>query len=117
MIHSGLEQKKYYREKFMRAILISPQSQSFYEIEISSHEDIVKLIGYQTIESDAVGTQGDRLYFDEECFIRGTEGRFQIDNIVPVSGKGVIVGCAEDGATLRDAVTALDELQKRTKFI
>jgi hypothetical protein len=101
----------------MRALLISPENQSIEETEITSQNDIVKLIGFDTIESDAVGDQGDCLYFDEECFIRGTEGRFQIDNVIPVSGKGVIVGTAKDGVTLGDAVTKLDDLRSRIKFL
>jgi hypothetical protein len=101
----------------MRALLISPENQSIKETEITSQNDIVKLIGYDTIESDAVGDKGDRLYFDEECFIRGSEGRFQIDSVIPVSGKGVIVGTAKDGVTLGDAVTGLDDLRSRIKFL
>jgi hypothetical protein len=80
-------------------------------------DDIAALIGYDTIESDAIGSQGDRLYFDEECFIRGTEGRFQIDKVIPVAGKGVIVGVADDGVTLRDVSTDLDELRARIKYL
>ncbi|MGB5518402.1 MAG: hypothetical protein WBO73_08070 [Gammaproteobacteria bacterium] len=101
----------------MKAILISPEKQTIEEIQIEKQEDIADLIGYDTIESDVVGDNGDRLYFDEECFIRGIEGRFQIDNIVPVSGKGVIVGTAGEPATLADVVTELDDLYKRTKFL
>ncbi|MGB5583170.1 MAG: hypothetical protein WBO93_06190 [Gammaproteobacteria bacterium] len=101
----------------MKAILISPEKQTIEEIQIEKQEDIADLIGYDTIESDVVGDNGDRLYFDEECFIRGIEGRFQIDSIVPVSGKGVIVGMTGEPATLTDVVTELDDLYKRTKFL
>jgi hypothetical protein len=101
----------------MKAILINPENRSLEAIDISGHDDLVKLIGYDTLESDAVGTAGDRLYFDEECFLRGTSGRFQIDTIIPVSGKGVIVGTAEDGTTLRDAVTDIDALRSRIKYL
>ena len=101
----------------MKAILINPESRSIEAIDISGRDDLVKLIGYETLESDAVGTTGDRLYFDEECFLRGTSGRFQIDTLIPVSGKGVIVGTAEDGTTLRDAVTAIEDLRQRIKYL
>jgi len=101
----------------MRAILINPESRSIEAIDISGHADLVKLIGYDTLESDAVGTADDRLYFDEECFLRGTSGRFQIDTLIPVSGKGVIVGTGEDGTTLRDAVTGIDALRSRIKYL
>jgi hypothetical protein len=101
----------------MKAILINPENRSLEAIDIRSRDDLVKLIGYDTLESDAVGTAGDRLYFDEECFLRGTGGRFQIDTIIPVSGRGVIVGTGEDGTTLRDAVTDIDALRNRIKYL
>ena len=101
----------------MKAFLITPDKQSIEAININGREDIAKLIGYDTIESDAVGTAGDRLYFDEECFLRGTSGRFQIDSVIPVSGRAVIVGTADDGATLRDVVTGVDSLRRRIKYL
>lgn len=101
----------------MKAILINPENRSIDAIEFGDRNDLARLIGFDTLESDAVGTTGDRLYFDEECFLRGTSGRFQIDTIIPVSGKGVIVGSAEDGNTLSDVVTSIDELRSRIKFL
>ena len=101
----------------MKALLINPESQSIEAIDIGSHADLAGLIGYDTIESDAVGTAGDRLYFDEECFLRGTTGRFQIDTIIPVSGRAVIVGTADDGATLRDVATDIDDVRSRIKYL
>ncbi len=101
----------------MKAILINPENRSIDAIDFDDRDDLVRLIGFDTLESDAVGTTGDRLYFDEECFLRGTSGRFQIDTIIPVSGKGVIVGTAEDGNTLSDVVTGIDELRSRIKFL
>lgn len=101
----------------MKVVLIDPEKRSIESVDINNLNDIVRLVGYDTIESDAVGTQGDRLYFDEECFLRGTTGRFQIDTIIPVSGKGVIVGTAEDGNTLRDRVIDIDALRNRIKYL
>ena len=101
----------------MKALLISPDRHSIDEVEIASLDDIKGLIGFDTIESDAIGPQGDRLYFDEECFLRGTSGRFQIDTLVPVAGKGVVAGTAGDGVTLRDVVTDADDLRGRIKYL
>lgn len=101
----------------MKAILINPEIRSLDAIDITNRDDLVRLIGYDTLESDAVGTEGDRLFFDEECFLRGTAGRFQIDTIIPVSGKGVIVGTADDGSTLHDAVSSIDALRNRIKYL
>lgn len=100
----------------MKALLIDPEHHSIEVIEINSPVELAGLIGYDTLESDAVGTAGDRLYFDEECFLRGTSGRFQIDTVIPVSGRAVIVGTTDDG-TLRDVATDLDDLRTRIKYL
>lgn len=101
----------------MKALLINPESHALETIDVQGREDIAKRIGYDTIESDAVGSGGDRLFFDEECFLRGTKGRFQIDSVIPVSGKAVIVGTADGGATLPDVDTDIDSLRSRIKYL
>jgi hypothetical protein len=101
----------------MKALIINPDTQSVEEIVITGHDDIVKRIGFDSVTSDEIGPEGDRLYFDEECFLRGSSGRFQIDNVVPVSGMGVIAGSADDGATLRDIVSDIDTLRRRIKYL
>jgi hypothetical protein len=101
----------------MKALLIDPEHHSIEAIDLHSHADLASLIGYDTIESDAVGTAGDRLYFDEECFLRGTTGRFQIDTLIPVSGRAVIAGTADDGATLRDVATDIEDVRSRIKYL
>jgi hypothetical protein len=73
----------------MKALLIATEHRSVAMTEIGGHEDIAKLIGFDTIESEAVGTDGDRIYFDEKCFLRGTGGRFQVDSLIPISGNAV----------------------------
>ena len=84
-------------------------------IDIAGHDDIVKLIGFDTVTSDEIGPDGDRVYFDEECFLRGTSGRFQIDTVIPVSGIGVIAGSSDVGTTLRDAVSDTGSIRGRIK--
>ncbi len=101
----------------MKALLITPENRSIEAIDIGGHDDIARLIGFDTIESDAVGTEGDRLYFDEECFLRGAGGRFQVDSIIPISGKAVIVGTTGNGTALRDATTDVDSLRSRIKYL
>ena len=99
-----------------KAFLISPADESIEPIELNNLDEVPGLVGYDTIESDGVGEAGDRLFFDEECFIRGTSGRFQIDKLIPVAGKGVIVGVAADGSTLQDVSLSQEELLGRTRF-
>lgn len=101
----------------MRAILINGERQSIEPIDIAGREDIARVIGFETIESDALGAAGDRLYFDEECFLRGTGGRFQIDKLIPVSGKAIVVGSGDAGAALLDVTTDIDSLRSRIKYL
>jgi hypothetical protein len=105
------------RQKHMKALLITPDRRSIDWVDIGGREDIAKLIGFNTIESDAVGTEGDRLYFDEECFLRGGGVRFQVDSVIPVSGKAVIAGTSKDGKELRDVVTDIGSLRSRIKYL
>lgn len=98
------------------AYLIVSDEQTIEPIELSGTDDVARLVGFDTIETDSVGDTGDRLFFDEECFIRGSEGRFQIDKLIPVSGKGVVVGVASDGETLTDVTISLEALRQRTQF-
>jgi len=100
----------------MKALLISPETQDIDTVEIGGNEDIIELIGFATITSDEIGPEGDLLFFDEECFLRGTSGRFQIDTVIPVSGKGVIVGTTDDGATLKDVVSDVTSIKSRIKY-
>ncbi len=101
----------------MKALLITPETRSIEAIDIRGREDIVKLIGFDTVESDAVGSDGDRLFFDEECFLRGTAGRFQVDKLIPISGKAVIVGTAGDANALRDVALDVETLRARLVYL
>jgi len=101
----------------MKALRINPEQQTIDEVDISGLDGIVQLIGFDTVISDDIGPDGDRLYFDEDCFLRGSSGRFQIDTVVPVAGIGVVVGMAADGEQLQDASSDLEGLRKRLKYL
>lgn len=100
----------------MRALLIDPEKQTIEAIDIAGMDGIVRVVGFDSIASDAIGEQGDRLFFDEECFLRQSKGRFQIDTVIPVAGKGVIVGTDSADDKLSDAVTDIEDLRGRIKF-
>lgn len=101
----------------MQALLITPGDQSVTLVQVDNTADIAQLIGYDTLTSDAIGDGGDRLFFDEECFLRGTTGRFQIDTLIPVSGKAVVLGADETGAVLSDVSLDASALTERIKFL
>ncbi len=103
----------------MQAFLIDAYDQTIEPIEIeASLDDIRRAIGHDTIESDDVGDGDDRLFFDEECFIRQQPkpGRFRLDSLPPVAGRGVVVGGGPEADSLRAPEIMLDELKARVQF-
>ena len=103
----------------MKGFLIDPAARTITPVEIEGGVDGVRtLIGFATVDSDEIDDNGDRLFFDEECFIRSAHGspRFRLDNLAPVAGKGVVVGSSAQGKALADAVVGLEALQGRVTF-
>ena len=100
----------------MKAYRINPEKAAIEEIDVANLADIVEQIGFDTIESDAIGTDGDRLYFDEECFLRGGGVRFQIDTVIPVWGRAIVVGTTTDGS-LCDVAADMENLRGRIKYL
>jgi len=98
----------------MKAIVINGQSREVSVADISSREDIIALIGESTVISDSVDDT-NLVYFDEDCFIRGTEGRFRIDSLAPIAGKAVVLGGSE--AAPSDTSLDVDTLQARITFL
>ena len=101
----------------MKAFLIDPASQSATTIHLSSGlDEIRQLIGFDTVDSDELNPSGDRLFFDERCFIRNEPGagRFKFATHAPVAGRGVIA-CMADGA-FQDCSLTLDEVQQKLEF-
>jgi hypothetical protein len=105
-----------HRNDTMKALLINPETQSVEAIDIQSVQDIADRIGFETVISDEIGPDGDRLYFDEECFLRGTSGRFQIKGVAPVAGIGIVAGSQDDEA-LRDAASDVASLSARVRYL
>jgi len=99
----------------MHAFLIDGVKQNLELVEISSKKDIVKLVGQDTIIFDEIDS-ADAVYFDEDCFIRGSSGRFQIDSLAPIAGKAVVIGFL-DGEQLTNVTCALEDFLPRVKFL
>jgi hypothetical protein len=103
----------------MKAFLIDAHEQTIEPVEIEPSLDAIRhAVGFDTIESDDVRGGDDRLFFDEECFIRqqARPGRFQLDTLPPVAGRGVVVGGGPDESSLRGPEISLEELRGRVKF-
>lgn len=101
----------------MKAFRIDPVGKTVEELEVHNTGDIAEAIGFDSIISDEIGPNGDRLYLDEDCFIRGSEGRFQIDKIAPVAGFGVVVGSDGSEDELQDVSQDLETLIARIAYL
>lgn len=103
----------------MQVLAINPLTKEIHAVEIANtKEALQELIGFSTIDSDEIDENGDRLFFDEECFIRqqGNVGRFKVDSLAPVAGIGVIVNSL-DGKTFQSAIINTEELLKRVTYL
>jgi hypothetical protein len=103
----------------MPCFLIDPTQKTITALEGGVDLTGVRaLIGFETVDSDEIDANGDRLYFDEKCFIRQTPGvgRFQLDSLAPVAGMGVVVGSGAQG-TLQTPQVSLEALIARVKFL
>ena len=97
----------------MKAFLISPESQTIESIDIQDQNDIKCHIGFDTVISDELGDD-QHIFFDEECFLRQAKGRFQIDKLVPISGKAIVISMS--GEDLSDVALEKSALAARVNF-
>jgi len=103
----------------MQAFLIDPGAHHIVEVELDDGlQGIQRLIGYDSVDSDEIDDAGNRLYFDESCFIRDVPGagRFRLDNLAPVAGRGVVVASDATDGPMRSPTIALEALKLRVRF-
>jgi hypothetical protein len=103
----------------MQVLTINPLTKEIQVVETAdTKEALQELIGFSTIDSDEIDDNGDRLFFDEECFIRqqSNVGRFKVDSLAPVAGVGVIVN-SKDGKTFQSSIMNAQELLKRVTYL
>ena len=104
----------------MQAFRIDPTQKTITPVDMDGTLDAIRvLIGFDTIDSDEIDNNGDRLFFDESCFIRPQDGvgRFKVDNLAPVAGIGVIANSRDEANRIQAPVVTLQELTKRITFI
>jgi hypothetical protein len=104
----------------MQAFMIDPTQKTITPVDIDGTLNaICALIGFDTVDSDEIDNNGDRLFFDESCFIRQQDGigRFKVDNLAPVAGIGVIANNRDEGKSIQAPEVSLQDLIKRVTFI
>lgn len=99
----------------MLALLIRGESRTIEAVDVKGLADIERLVGFHTLMADNVGDTHE-VYFDEDCFLRKSRGRFQIDRLPPIAGNAVVIGTQSNG-TLTDASLQVSQLQERVKFL
>lgn len=104
----------------MKAYLIDANRKTVTTVDIADGlNGIRRLIGYDSVDSEEIDASGDRLFFDEGCFLRDQtgKGRFKLDHLVPVADKAVVAGSNGDGIDLKDAAVRLADLQRRIVWL
>lgn len=104
----------------MQVFMIDPTQKTITPVDMDGTLNaIAALIGFDTIDSDEIDNNGDRLFFDESCFIRQQDGigRFKVDNLAPVAGIGVIANSRDEGKSVQAPEVSLQDLVKRVTFI
>ena len=99
----------------MRTYLIDGQGRTIQALDLDSMDDITALVGCDSVISDDVD-DSNAVHFDEDCFIRGTPGRFRIDRLAPIAGKAVIAGRGADGEVAASSLE-LEQLRARVEFL
>ena len=104
----------------MKAYRIDPAAKAITEIDLPNAQEGLAEIGAQKdIGFDEINDNGDRLYFDEACFIneKPGAGRFQLDRLPPVSGIGIIAGWDLSADKLDSVKVTHETLVSRVKFL
>lgn len=98
----------------MKSFLIDGISNQVTQINIADRAGIAAEIGFSTLADDFIA-ESEIVVFDENCFIRGSAGRFQIDTLAPIAGKAIIVGVI--GSDLVDSKLTVMDISSRVKFL
>jgi len=106
----------------INAFLINANSKEISQITLTgSTDELVALINVpaKDVGFDEIDDNGDRLYFDEACFIneKPGAGRFRLDTLPPVSGMGIVVGWNTADDQMSNAKVMSDTLKSRVSFL
>lgn len=106
----------------IHAFMINANTKEVLPLPVSgSIDEIITLIQVpaKDLGFDEIDDNGDRLYFDEACFIneKPGAGRFRLDTLPPVSGVGIVVGWNASTDQMSNAVVLLEALKSRVSFL
>jgi hypothetical protein len=100
----------------MKAILIDPFEQTVKEVQYSGDfRDIYKLIEAECFDCARIKGR-DGIFVDDEGLLNAPTHFFEHSEYhSPLAGKGLIVGCDEEGESA-DCQTTLDEVKAKVTF-
>ena len=102
----------------MKAFLIDPVNQNITQIDLAGSKiGIQERLLAKSVAYEDIGGSGDKLCFDEVCFILANPGRFQLDTLAPIAGFALVVGAGATEDEYIDATLSLEALSGRIRFI
>lgn len=103
----------------MKAYLIDPFTQSVTEVEYSGdYNEICTLIDCNLFNTVRINEFGDTVFVDDEGLISGKYQEFFLVSGYPqpLAGKGLILGCNEEGESVEPSIT-LDQAKARIDWV
>ena len=118
--------------KTIKGVLIDPEKREITEVDVPVDEYGSCLDGmYQTIDCSCVdcarkrlcwlpGIPEDDVWFDDEYYMTGRDriAAWMIQGFGPIGGRGLILGCTEDGESVDHTLTpeAIEELRRAIRW-
>ncbi len=101
----------------MRAFVIDPFTNSINEVEYSGdYTEIYSLGDFDCFALATFNEENDGIFVDDEGLFKDNQRMFMVNGYPqPLAGKGVVLGCDEEGASVEPTVS-LEWLQDNVMF-
>lgn len=101
----------------MKAILINPFDQSIREVEYDAKDDDISVIINCRYFDVANLPNGDGIFVDDEGMLNNPTHFFKHEDYhSPLAGKGLILGCDDEGESIAPATT-IEEVRRKVTFL
>ena len=111
------------KRQAIKGFLIDPQTMRITPIELpgQSRENLnamYKAIGCDLVEAVYLNKEQDAVFVDEEGLLKEPTLFFYIEGThQPLAGRGVVIGCDEEGESVSVRAVTLDWLRANTAFV
>lgn len=91
----------------MQAFLIDPENLLIAAVEYSgNYREIYKHIGADCFDAARFNDKGDAAFIDDNGLLNNPQWFFQIEGYPqPLAGKGLVLGCDQEGESVAPSVT------------